>query len=349
MKAPSLTLKRFEQSCLPWPRRADCWSAFPALIAGSDCCISGTAITLGLTVRCWWSAAHRRILTPAWMTVSLSERSGMIRQLASEYGGVFRSDLQSFLDDASIDAAIDIGRPAELPPQDKVQYFAFVDSSAGIHDAFTIGICHLEPVSPTLQRIVADVIRGTRPPFDPATVAAEYAKLAADYGCSTVTGDAFAGLWTARAFEACSDVAYERSPLNKSQLYLEGLQWFARGLISIPDLPRLVRELRLLERKTSRIGRDSVDHPKGQSDDLANCLFGSMYLAAGKREQRICMVPPYIVSPGPRKFPGSGGGEDNPALGYGSRVGESAMDRASRGQYGGDSTSDAGFDWGFSR
>jgi hypothetical protein len=36
----------------------------------------------------------------------------------AEWDGFFRSDLTQFLDDASIDAAIDYGRPLELPPRD---------------------------------------------------------------------------------------------------------------------------------------------------------------------------------------------------------------------------------------
>jgi hypothetical protein len=60
---------------------------------------------------------------------------------------------------------------------------------------------------------------------------------------------------------------YERSELNKSALYLEVLPLFMRQAISIPDHPRLLRELRLLERRTSRIGKDIVDHGKGGSDD----------------------------------------------------------------------------------
>jgi hypothetical protein len=39
-------------------------------------------------------------------------------------------------------------------------------------------------------------------------------------------------------------------------------------------MPPLLRELRLLERQTHRGGRDSVDHPRRGSDDLANALCG---------------------------------------------------------------------------
>jgi hypothetical protein len=51
---------------------------------------------------------------------------------------------------------------------------------------------------------------------------------------------------------------------------------FARQALSIPDHPKLIRELRLLERRTSRMGRDAVDHGRNGSDDYANALCGAL-------------------------------------------------------------------------
>jgi hypothetical protein len=66
----------------------------------------------------------------------------------------------------------------------------------------------------------------------------------------------------------------------ESQLYLEMLPVFNRGAVSIPDHPTLLRELRGLERRTHRSGRDTVDHGTRGSDDFANALAGAIYLAA---------------------------------------------------------------------
>ncbi len=195
----------------------------------------------------------------------------------AEWDAEFRSDLAALLDDAVIDAAIEHGRPLELPPRAGVTYLAFTDASAGRHDSFTLGIGHVED-----ERFVADVIRGRRAPFDPNDVANEFAALAKDYGCSTVTGDNFAGEWVSQAFKAAG-MGYKRADLPKSGLYLEMLPHFMRGAVSIPDHPVLVRELRLLERRTARSGRDSVDHPKNGSDDFANALAGSLWLATKPR------------------------------------------------------------------
>jgi hypothetical protein len=54
--------------------------------------------------------------------------------------------------------------------------------------------------------------------------------------------------WVAAAFQDAG-MEYRAAPLPKSQLYLEGLPHFMRGLVSIPDQPQLIREFRLLERR----------------------------------------------------------------------------------------------------
>ena len=42
----------------------------------------------------------------------------------------------------------------------------------------------------------------------------------------------------------------------------------------------LVKQIVSLERRTSRGGRDSIDHPPGQRDDLANAVAGALVLAS---------------------------------------------------------------------
>jgi hypothetical protein len=119
-----------------------------------------------------------------------------------------------------------------------------------------------------------------------------------------------------------------------------GLPHFMRGLVSIPDQPQLIRELRLLERRTARSGKHSVDQGQAGSDDYANVLFGALYLAAGKREQHIPMAAPFVVSR-PYNFPGSDRDMHDPAIGRGFHSGgESAMERLARGARPGN-----GYDW----
>jgi hypothetical protein len=79
------------------------------------------------------------------------------------------------------------------------------------------------------------------------------------------------------AFREC-DLKYRRAEKNRSELYLEGLPLFSRGLVSLPEHGRLARELRLLERHTSRVGRDVIDHGRNGSDDYSNAVFGALHL-----------------------------------------------------------------------
>ena len=114
----------------------------------------------------------------------------------SEWGGGFRTDISAFLDDATIEAAVNYGRPIELPPQPHIFYKAFVDASGGRHDHYTLAIGHKEG-----ERIVIDVCRGVAPPFDPQEATEQYAKLAKEYRCLSVVGDNFAQEWVAGCLE----------------------------------------------------------------------------------------------------------------------------------------------------
>ena len=198
----------------------------------------------------------------------------------SEWEAEFRSDIAALLDDAVIEAAIDPSRPLELPPRGGRRYLAFVDPSAGRHDSFTLTIGHLEKgAAKGEENFVGDVVRGRSAPFnDPPAIAREFSDLARQYGCTVITGDAFAGEWVAGAFKDCG-MRYETSKLPKSALYLKSLPHWNRNAVSIPNLPQLVRELRGLERRTHRSGRDTVDHGARGADDFANSLCGCMYLA----------------------------------------------------------------------
>jgi hypothetical protein len=48
------------------------------------------------------------------------------------------------------------------------------------------------------------------------------------------------------------------------------------------DIPRLINQLAALERKTSRGGKDSIDHPPAGHDDLANMIAGVAACVAGQ-------------------------------------------------------------------
>jgi hypothetical protein len=52
--------------------------------------------------------------------------------------------------------------------------------------------------------------------------------------------------------------------------------------VDLLDNARLIAQLVQLERRTARGGRDSIDHPAGGHDDLANAAAGAVVLAAKK-------------------------------------------------------------------
>jgi hypothetical protein len=206
----------------------------------------------------------------------------------AEWDALFRDDLASFLDDQSIDAAIDHARPLELPPREGEPYFCFVDMSGGRRDLSTCAIVHVEGEGDAV-RYVADVVRGRA--GDPHAAVLEFVELAKQYRCTTIVGDNYGAEWCAGAFREAG-AEYRRADLVRSELYLAGLPLFTRGIVSIADQAPLIRELRLLERRTARSGRDSVDHGKGGSDDFANALFGALHLAASAP---VYVEPPVVL------------------------------------------------------
>jgi hypothetical protein len=196
---------------------------------------------------------------------------------SSEWLAEFRADITSFFDDKVIEAAVDPGRPLELPFQYGVSYHAFVDASGGRGDSYTACIGHRLDDG----HFVCDLMLGQPPPFQPAEVTRWFAEVIRSYGIRRVTGDNYSAQWVAGAWET-QGFNYVLSDLPASQLYLEAQPVFNGGKISIPDHKRLVSELRSLERRTSRMGRDSVTHPPGGHDDFANALAGCLRVAHAK-------------------------------------------------------------------
>jgi hypothetical protein len=196
---------------------------------------------------------------------------------ASEYGQggsvAFRRDVEAYLDAEAIRAVVAAGR-RELAPVEGFGYSAFVDTSGGSGDSFTIAISHR-----TEHRVVLDLVRERRPPFSPDDVVKEYAETLAPYGVTYVTGDHYAGEWTRERFTA-HGIAFEWSERTKSDIYRELLPLINAARAELLDLPRLAAQLAGLERRVSRGGKDSIDHLPGAHDDMANAAAGALVLAA---------------------------------------------------------------------
>jgi hypothetical protein len=200
----------------------------------------------------------------------------------SEWDAQFRDDVSGFLDDALIEQAIDRDRPLELPPRADCNYKCYVDASGGAvgGDAYCLAIAHRENGCHVL-----DLVRGRAGPFDPTALTEEYAALCKDYRVTGATGDKYGKEWVASAWRKC-EIAYTPATLTASETYCEGLPLWTRGTVRIPDHPTLLRELRLLERMPTRMGKDQVVHPRGVHDDYANVVFGALYSVAGTGRYR---------------------------------------------------------------
>lgn len=164
---------------------------------------------------------------------------------AAEWDALFRTDVGAFLDDASIDSSIDFDRPLELPPlpAGKVFYRAFCDASGGVdRDSYTVSIAHKEG-----DRFVVDLVRGSKGRFDPQAKTEEYAELLKEFRIGAIVGDHWGQEWVQSMWRRCG-ITYTKSDLRKSDIYLETLPLYVRGLVRLPNHPTLIRELQLLER-----------------------------------------------------------------------------------------------------
>jgi hypothetical protein len=206
---------------------------------------------------------------------------------SAEYGGLFRSDIEAFLSREAVEACIDRG-VFERSPNADTQFVGFADPSGGSSDSFTAAVASKRDDGV----IVLDAVREVRPPFSPESVARELASFFLSYRVSKVRGDRYAGEWPREQFRKCG-VDYEPAAKPKSELYGELLPVINSRRVALLDNGRLVSQLIALERRTSRGGRDSIDHPPGGHDDLANAAAGAVGLAAD-RGQVIPICAPYV-------------------------------------------------------
>lgn len=188
---------------------------------------------------------------------------------AAEWDGHFRSDLSTFVDRAIVERLVDAG-VHERPWNRQYRYTCFVDPSGGAHDSMTMAISHREA-----DLAVLDCIREVRPPFAPADVAGEFARLMKAYGIMSATGDRYAGSWVSDAFRR-EGIRYVASDRTRSEIYLDALPMLMSGSVALLDNTRLVGQIAQLERRTTRTGRDQVDHQVGASDDVANSALGAL-------------------------------------------------------------------------
>lgn len=193
----------------------------------------------------------------------------------AEWLGQFRNDVEAFIQRETIES-LQRTSTLELPYDRAFRYQAFVDPAGGGMDEFTVAIGHREK-----EIIVVDVVRAQR--GTPAAIVEEYAVLLKSYGILEVHGDRYGGSWPSDEFRKFS-IDYKTSEQAKSGLYQDALPLLNSGRVELPPCDRLLNQFMGLERRTSRAGRDSIDHGPGGHDDRANAVAGLLAHAASQIE-----------------------------------------------------------------
>ena len=194
-----------------------------------------------------------------------------ISSAKAEYGAEFRTDVETFVRQEAVDSCTMGGR-FELGPSDH-SYVCFVDPSGGSQDSFTLAVAHKEG-----EKVILDCVREVIPPFSPEEVVNDFCDTVKMYRQSYVTGDRYGGEWPRERFDV-HDVHYDVEPRTKSDLYRELLPLINSERCELLDHEKLLLQLLSLERRISITGKDSINHPSGQHDDVINAAAGALVCA----------------------------------------------------------------------
>ncbi|RUV08166.1 hypothetical protein EOA79_01475 [Mesorhizobium sp. M1A.F.Ca.IN.020.03.2.1] len=187
----------------------------------------------------------------------------------AEYLAEWREDIEAFVSLDVVERCIRTDLSVRKPEKARCgSYVAFVDPSGGSSDAMTLGIAHLDG-----DMALLDALLEERPPFSPDSVVKKFADFLKTYEISSVEGDRYAGEWPREAFRK-QGIEYRLADKSRSELYLDLLPALNNGSVDLLDNQRLVNQLVSLERRVARGGRESIDHPPGGHDDLANAAAG---------------------------------------------------------------------------
>ena len=197
---------------------------------------------------------------------------------SAEYLAQFRSDIEAFLTAEAVEAA-QRPRPLELPRASGTEYIAFADPTGGGKDEFTLAIGHRDG-----EGFIVDLVRGRK--GNPAAIVADYAEVLKSYGVTRVSGDRYAGAWVPTEFER-HGIRYEAAPGTRSELYSSLAPALNSGAVELPPDETLGRQLVTLERRTTRGGRDIIDHAPGAHDDRANAVAGVVSLMAKRTSDQV--------------------------------------------------------------
>lgn len=244
----------------PYARRGELWKAYRDHFGKDD----NPVLVWQANTRTMNPAVPEEVIHAAYEKDAASAEA--------EYGAQFRRDIDSFISLEVLEAARMSGR-FEIPSLSEVRYTAFVDVSGGSADSMTLAIAHVER-----GRAVLDAIREAPAPFNPDLIVEEFARLLKSYGLSKVTGDRYGGEWPRDRFRTYG-ITYDVADRPKSDFYRDMLPILNSRQLDLLDHQKLFAQLSRLERRTGRSGKDTIDHPPGSQDDVANAAAGAAVLA----------------------------------------------------------------------
>lgn len=216
------------------------------------------------------------------MNPSLSEKM-IQRELEADPAGakaewlsIPRDDIESFVSMELLRSAIVPNRVTDVPLARGARPFGFIDPSGGRQDSYTAAVSSVEPSG----RIVINAVREARPPFSPEAVTREFAEFFKGYGIRQVAADRFGGAWVEEMWSKVGGITVKAAEMTASDYYLSCLALLTSGILELPDNPRLTTQFLQLERRVRPGGKDSVVHPVGLHDDIANAVAGAAVLAS---------------------------------------------------------------------
>jgi hypothetical protein len=195
----------------------------------------------------------------------------------AEWLAEFRNDISGYADFELIDAAVDRGITVR-PPQSGFSYVGACDPGGGVRDSFCASVCHDEG-----GVAVLDAVLEIRAPYSPTAACEQVSALLRSYNLRKVTGDRYSAQFVVDAFSKFG-VTYEHSKRDRSAIYQDALPLFTSGRARLLDNPRMVNQFASLERRTSSLGKDKIDHPPGASDDVCNAAALAMVLASAVQD-----------------------------------------------------------------
>src|SRR5262245_24972368 len=159
----------------PYERKGALWEAFRAR-HGKD----GEPVLV-------WKAATRTMnatVPQATIDAALKRDEAWAR---AEFFAEFRDDISLFVPFETVAACL--GEHAEMEPEAKRRYFAFVDPAGGSGgDSMALAIAHREG-----ERAVVDLVREVKPPFSPEDAINQFVLALRPYRIKEVVGDRFGG------------------------------------------------------------------------------------------------------------------------------------------------------------